>query len=401
MSLSWSRFPFQVFLALTVLVLVAFAPFAVAQPADPGNRPEHAGPPQDVVDKLLGLGFRQAQPSIFEREVDGQPFSYETVVYGVDGHIWLLGQQEAFLETLEARYEEFPAVELLDAIDAQEQRIADTRARLEAMMAEVESTSGASLSGGLTAVRLGGEEVIAIAEATTCTTTLSRAGDAGPGSTGPIASGSASFSDTCTETGTVSATSVAQGTTSAGNLVTYTDTCPSATGGDVSCSTAATVDAVSDCFSSGQGDVTFGSLTYTVSQSNNACQDFSATLSGSTSIFVPSGSTGFGSWSVSVSGGTPPYNYQWFFNNAPVGTNSVSYSRSFSHPGYDGVYFYTVKVTVTDSSSPSQVVTKSLSVRVEYEDIFICVDPCFCQTTPTATGWSSVNILVDPCHLLK
>lgn len=354
-----------VLLAL-VLLVVGLAPVAVAQPADPGNRPENAGPPQDVVDQLLDRGFRQLQPSIFEREVD-EGFSYETVVYGTDGHLWLLGQQEAFLETLQARYELFPAVELLDAILAQERRIEETRARLDAMLeAEAGNTSGGSRSEGLTSVRLGAEEVISIADAATCTTTLTRTGNAGPGSIGPTASGSASFSDTCTETGTVSATAFAQGTNSIGNIVTYTETCPSTTGGNVSCNASASVDAVTDCLSNGQGDVTFGFFTYTVSRTNDVCRTLKATLSGTTSLSVPYGGTGTGSWSVSAIDGTVPYTYHWFFNNAAVGTNSPSYSRSFPHPGYAGTVYYTVKVTVIDSSSPTQSVTRELTVQVTY-----------------------------------
>jgi len=383
-----------------VLLVLGLAPVAIAQPADPGNRPDHAGPPQDVVDQLLDRGFQQVQPSIFERDVDGG-FSFETVVYGIEGHEWLLGQQQAFLETLQARYELFPAVELLDAIFAQERRIAETQTLLEEMRAaEADNTSGASVSEGLTSVRLGADEVISIADAATCTTTLQRSGSAGPGSIGPTASGSASFSDTCTETGTVSATATAQGTNSTGNTVTYTDDCPSQTGGNVSCNASASVDAISNCFSNGQGSVTFGFFTYTVSQSNSSCRILTANLTGTTYIYVPAYSTGFGSWSVSASGGTTPYNYQWFFNNAPVGTNSTSYARAFPHPGYGTTIYYTVKVTVTDSSSPSQSVTKTLSVRVVYASVTSC-DPCYeiCPIATTESGWSSVNVV--PCPIVE
>jgi len=376
-------------LALVLLVL-ALAPVALAQPADPGNRPDHAGPPQDVVDMLLDRGFDQIQPSIFEREVDGEPFSYETVVYGVDGHRWLLGQQEGFLETLQARYELFPALELLDAIDAQERRIAETRTLLEEMMAaEASNSSGASLSESLTSVRLGAEEVISMAAAATCTTTLQRSGAAGPGAGGPTASGGSSFSDNCGETGTVSSTATAQGTDSTGNTVTYTDDCPSKTGGGVSCSSSASVNAVSNCFSNGQGSVTFGFFTYTVTRSNNACRTPQVTVSGTTYLYVPQYSSRTGSWSASVTGGTAPYNYQWFLNNGPVGTNSSSYSRSFSHPGFGGTVYYTVKATVTDSSSPSLSDSDSLSVQVVYESV-IC-NPCEPCALASVSGASTVE----------
>jgi hypothetical protein len=403
MTLMKRKIQCPVFLALVLLVL-GLAPVALAQPADPGNRPDFAGPPQDVVDQLLDRGFQQIQPSIFEREVDAEPFSYETVVYGVDGHEWLLGQQQAFLETLQARYELFPAVELMDAILAQEHRIAETEALIAEMRAaEADNTSGASQSEGTRSVRLGAEELISAVEAATCTTTLSRSGTAGPGSTGPTASGGSSFSDNCSESGTVSALATAQGTDSTGNIVTYSDECPSRTGSSVSCSASASVNAVTSCFSSGQGSVTFGFFTYTVSRSNNTCRLLTASLTGTTYIYVPAYSTGFGSWSVSASGGTTPYNYQWFFNNGPVGTNSTSYSRSFPHPGYGTTVYYTVKVTVTDSSSPSQTATRSLSVRVVYASPSTC-DPCY-QICPiavvpgAATVGGTDSVTEQPCVL--
>lgn len=391
-------------LTLTAVVLTALlaavvlTPIAVAQPpADPGNRPAHAGPPQDVVDQLLDRGFQQVQPSIFERQLEDTPTSYETVVYGIDGHLWLLGQHEAFLETLQARHDQFPAPELMDAILAQEQRIDETRALIAEMQAQESAPGRTTLDNGLTAVRLGNGELISVGEAvTSCTTTLQRTGSAGPTSTGPTASGSSSFNDTCTEVGTVSSTATAQGTDSTGNINTYTQTCPSVTGGNVSCTATASVNAVTSCFSNGQGSVTFGFFTYTASETNNICRPLTAVLTGTTSIYVPWGSTRIGSWSVSASNGTTPYSYQWLYNNAAVGTNSTSYSRSYPHPGVGYVRYDTVKVTVNDSTG--QTVTKQLSVRVEYENL--CSDPCLCQVTAASVYGVNPESIQQPCPIL-
>lgn len=393
--------------ALALAALLALSSFglapAFAQPADPGNRPAHAGPPQDVVDQLLDRGFQQVQPSIFERQPADTPTSFETVVYGVDGHLFLLGQQEAFLGTLQARYDEFPAPELLDAILAQEQRIAETTALIHEMQAlEVSSglTAGqTTLDSGLTAVRLGNGELISVGDAiTSCTSTLARTGSAGATSTGPTASGSSSFNDNCAESGTVSSTATAQGTDGTGNINTYTQTCPSATGSSVSCNATASVNAVTNCFSNGQGSVTFGFFTYTATETSSLCRTLSATLSGTTSIYVPWGSTRFGSWSANASNGTTPYNYQWLYNNAAVGSNSSSYGRSYTHPGFGSVRFDTVKVTVTDSSNPTQTVTRQLSVRVEYESLS-CTDPCFCPIAASVYGIDAEAIQEQPCQL--
>lgn len=371
--------------ALGMVSVFGPPPRAAAQPPeDPGHRPTHAGPPQDVVDQLLDRGFQQIQPSIFERAVENEPSSYETVVYGIDGHLWLLGQQEAFLQSLEARYERFPAPELLDAILSQQTRIAETLTLLDELLEEdAGQTSGASSSESLTPVRLGSEELISMdAAVTSCSTSLQRAASADPSSTGPTASGSAGFSDTCTEIGTVSSLSLAQGTDSSGNLNTFTQDCPSVTGGDVSCDTAATVDAVSDCFASGQSTVTFGAFTHTVSETTQTCRMLSAGLTGTTNIFVPLGSTVSGSWSVSVSDGESPFSYQWLYNNAAVGADSPTYSRSYTHPGTGFSRTDSVKVTVSDSSNPSQTVTETMTVQVVFEGFEInpCLDPCGCSS---------------------
>jgi len=364
-------------LSVLLVVSVAFGltAYAAQTPANPGNRPDHAGPPQDVVDQLLDRGFQQIQPSIFERKPADTPTSYETVVYGIDGHLWLLGQQEAFLETLEARYERFPAPELLDAILAQERWIEGTLALLDEMLTQ--EASGQSLDDGLKAVRLGSGEVISVGEAvTSCSTTLARAASAGPSATGPTASGSASFSDTCSEMGTVSSFSTAQGTDSSGNINTFTQDCPDDEGEDVSCDTSATVVAESDCFAGGLARVLFGSFTHTVSETSSTCRSLSASLTGTTSLFVPAGSTRTASWTVTPSNGETPYNYQWLYNNAAVGTDSPSYSRSYTHPGIGFTRTDTVKVTVSDSSMPTQSDTETLTIQVTYANT--CTDPCFC-----------------------
>jgi hypothetical protein len=402
MTLMQRKIHGPVLIALVLLVL-GLAPVAIAQPGNPdnpGNPPAHAGPPQDVVDQLLDRGFVQIQPSIFEREVEGT-LSFENVVYGIDGHEWLLAQQETFLEFLEARYQEYPAVELLDAIAAQERRIARTEALLAEMRAaEAGNTSGGSLSEGLTSVRLGAEEILSTADAVSCTTTLNRSADAWPGSSGPHATGAASFSDNCSLTGTVSSLATAQGKDSTGNIITYSDECPSKTGSNVSCSSSATVNAVTECYSHGQGDVTFGFFTYTASKDNFVCRMLTATLTGSTYIYVPWGTTRYGYWSVSASNGTPSYRYQWYFNNAAVGTNSTTYSRAFPHPGYGTTRYYTIRTLVTDSSSPALSVyalPNPLNLTVVY-DPGTC-DPCtqICPVVTTGSGWSAVNVVPQPC----
>lgn len=391
----------RLFLAV-VLVGLGLVPIAIAQPpAEPGP-PAHAGPPQDVVDFLLSRGFQQIQPSIFERPVEGSATGWETVVYGIDGHEWLLAQQQGFLQFLEDRYELYPAPELLEAIYAQQARIAETQAMLEEMRA-LESVGGASTlktSDGLTAIRASDGGVVALVDALKdCTTTMTRQADAGPGTSGPWASGASSFVDNCSNLGNVSATATAQGKDGVGNINTYTQDCPTQSGSNVSCSVYAEVEAVTECNSNGQGQVSVtvgGFLTYSVNENNSVCRPLIVTLTGPISVFVPRYSSVFARWDAMGSQGAPNYSYQWFYNNATVksGTTSgaSSYTRTYVHPGYGFSRYDTVKVTYTDSAG--QVVTKSRKVLVTYEST--CSDPCLCQTSPSTDSTMSFQI-PEPC----
>ena len=77
-------------------------------------------------------------------------------------------------------------------------------------------------------------------------------------------------------------------------------------------------------------------------------------------------------WSATVSGGTAPYSYKWYYNGSQVGTGT-SYSRSVCYNHAD----FTIQVTVTDSSSPVKTQSVSRAVNVTYEPD-ICGIDCNC-----------------------
>lgn len=367
-------------LALAVLLIGLAAP-SLAQPASNPNVPETAGPPQDVVDMLLEQGFERLQPSIFERPTDVDGSSFENVVFGIEGHEWLLSQQQAFLQTLQARYELYPDGELLDAVLAQEARIADTQALLEEMRS-LESGSGASAqsgTNGLTAVRVtspgasSGQPISLVDALQNCTTSFNRRADAVPQTSGPLATAASSFSDNCAQTGTVSATASAQGTDSSGNVNTFTQDCPSKTGSSVSCNVSASVNAVTECFYNGQSTVTIGFTTYTVSEFNDVCTKVLASIdSGPFTVYVPYGSKAWATWNGSATGGQTPYGYQWLYNNASVDTDT-SYTRAYLHPGYGTTVYDSLKFKVTDASG--QTSTASRTIKVVYESSSSTCDP--------------------------
>lgn len=65
--------------------------------------------------------------------------------------------------------------------------------------------------------------------------------------------------------------------------------------------------------------------------------------------------------SVSPSGGTPPYSYDW----SPAGTSGYSAGTNFTQPGEPGnVFFWAVSCTITDSAG--RTITKSTSFTITF-----------------------------------
>lgn len=85
-------------------------------------------------------------------------------------------------------------------------------------------------------------------------------------------------------------------------------------------------------------------------------------ISGPSTVFHPEkGVTSQYTWTANVTGGTSPFSFAWKKNGSPVGTNSSTYTESYSFNGWDcGSYQFTLSVDVTDangSDNASKTVT--------------------------------------------
>jgi PKD repeat protein len=63
------------------------------------------------------------------------------------------------------------------------------------------------------------------------------------------------------------------------------------------------------------------------------------------------------SFTGSASGGTPPYSYSWNFGDGSAASTAQNPSHTYSNPGT-----FTAKLTVTDSASPANTATSSVSI---------------------------------------
>jgi hypothetical protein len=88
------------------------------------------------------------------------------------------------------------------------------------------------------------------------------------------------------------------------------------------------------------------------------------TLSGPSTVYHPGkGQTNQYTWTYNVTSGAPAFAYTWKKNGYVVGGNFPTYTEYYSFNGFSGgSYQFTLEVTVTDQSSPTQVKTSSMTV---------------------------------------
>lgn len=102
-----------------------------------------------------------------------------------------------------------------------------------------------------------------------------------------------------------------------------------------------------------------------------------ATISGTTYVYITAYIPQPAYWSVSISGGVPPYTIQWKFNggNGYNGYNVTTWGGTYLGNNADYHYYDTVSVVVKDSIN--QVATDSISV-----EIVGVHDPCAQEPDP-------------------
>lgn len=376
--------PLVAFLALWLVTTVSFAQGPSGEGPGlglPGGVPGQ-GLSREVTDLLAKGCWQQVTPEVYQRPVDNA--SYETVVFGADGLAWLLRVQEGQLQLLESYRTETFNPDLEDVI-AGHIALMERNARL--MVSQMQNTDlevPLAPPGDLPAL-LGLDRVDKAG--VSCDTTFGRDADAGPTATGPDAEANVSFSETCSYFfADVYCNAYAEGDTGPTFSFSGQTDDPPESSGSASCSAAASVSATSDCFSFGEAQITLmeevtleetGSITHYIVKQNFTCRPPSVTISGPTSVFVSAFGCANATWTSSVSGGSPPFTYQWKYDGASVGSGTSytrTYCNSFPTP-FDRLFFDTLTLDATDSEGV--VGTDTHNVNVIYEGSG-CSDPCFC-----------------------
>lgn len=297
--------------------------------------------------KMKAEGWTAISDSVFERQLG--PDKVEHLGFGREGLAWTINELTRQLESMMIEQESYPSENLAKAIDGLSVKIAKAKRELRkapqglsSMTAAVEGASCSSICYSATA------------DAYPLTSTQ-----------GVGAVAQAKFNSACGYSGNTYAYAYAratQGTTTS----TFTQEDPR-TGTNVTSSASASMNGALDCYSEAYASAWSDALGiyYSTSDTNYSCPPpgLKVTMSGPTSAYFTTATCSTYTWSASVSGGTTPYSYKWYYNGTQVGTGT-SYSRSvcYNHPDF------TIQVTVTDSSSPVQSQSVPRAVDVIYDD---------------------------------
>lgn len=299
---------------------------------------------KEIKDKLRAEGWKQVSSGVFERQLTET--KVERLAYGREGLVWTIGELKGRLKSLREEYQRHPSEDLARVIENLTTRIANAREKLRGNPEGLSSLNEASTIG--------------------CSRCYSATVDAYPltSSQGVGAVADAKFSSDCGNTGNTYAYAYARATLN-GTTTTKTQEEPRS-GSNVASHAAATMDGSVDCYSEAYASTDSSALniSYSTTDTNYSCPAPAAppsvSISGSNyEYFVGTGCRSQ-TWTATVSGGSSPYTYQWYYNGTAVGTGST-YTRTIcpSTPSFQ------LRVVVTDSTGATA--QAYLDVTVESE----------------------------------
>lgn len=302
---------------------------------------------KEIKANLKADGWKQVSEKVFERQVTET--RVEHLAYGREGIVWMISEMKGRLQSLQEEYQRHPSEDLAKVIDNLTRRIESAR---EELRAPADGTDGiASMSAAST---------------TGCSRCYSATTDAYPltGSQGVGAVSDAKFSADCGNSGNTYAYAYARATLN-GVTTTKTQEDPRS-GSNVTSHAAASVNGSVDCYSEAYSSTQSSALgiSYSTTDANYSCPPaatpLSASISGTTYEYFAGTGCRSRTWTASVSGGSAPYTYQWYYNNSAVGTGST-YTRSIcgSHMSF------TLKLVVTDSTGATAQSTIFVTVESE------------------------------------
>ncbi len=314
--------------------------------------------------RMTRAGWKIQQEGVLRRE--RRAGEVETFVFGVAGFTWKLRDLRSQLQFLRREYEANPTPELRRAIAGHRKAIASTLETIERARA-----AGAGVKQD---VGEGG-----------CNLRFAYDAEAAPkvNVRGTWAAASADFtaSESCEHEGEVYAVAFAKATVN-GAPTTATVTDGPRTGSNVSASADANRNGGPACESYAYSYVVSNALeptSYSTTRSNESCPTASApsTLQvsiasdhGDSLVLIPEGECRTVNWTVSVSGGTPPYTSS-IYRNGVFQRTGTSYSEQFCfdqahEENYVEYVDVTISAHVADSGSQSALVSHETTLRFRW-----------------------------------
>jgi hypothetical protein len=337
-----------------VLLLAIFAPVSPALSDDPAWDPfatQNKG--GDVLNQMKSEGWRVVAPGVMQRR--GSDNQIETFAVGPEGLRWGIKELRARLAFLRKEHRIYGTDEIRKAIVSYQKQIA----KLQRDLARAKDLEPESLESAV--------------EKVGCSVSYGSSSTAGhlTNTAGTTATASANFTNTCGYSAETYAYAYARATRNT-LTETFSQTDPR-TGTNITSSAVATVQGGPDCYSEAYSYARYAAanIFLSFSDSHSSCptpNNPTVTISGTTYEYFSSAGCQSRTWTATVSNGTSPYTYQWFYGNGTtaVGTGAT-YTRSVcpgNAPGFD------LKVTVTDSGGVSASDTHF--VYVEYDPQPMC-----------------------------